>query len=153
MRKLTDEIIRFFQHQNFVIVSTVDKNGFAHSSCKGIVKIDKDGQAYLLDAYKARTYRNLRRNPYLNITAIDEHKFIGYCLKGRATLVSKSKLDADMLEAWENRITGRLTQRLLKNIHGEKGHLRHPEALLPKPKYLIAMEIEEIVDLTPPQLK
>jgi general stress protein 26 len=153
MKKLTNEIIEFFRRQNFVIVSTIDKNGFAHSSCKGIVSIDKRGYAYLLDAYKAKTYHNLKRNPYLNITAIDEHKFVGYCLKGKAEILPKSKFDSDILEAWENKITSRLTHRLLKNIHGEKGHPRHPEAILPKPKYMIIMEIEDIVDLTPKHLK
>lgn len=30
---------------------------------------------------------------------------------------------------------------------------QHPEALLPKPEYMIVMEVEEIIDLTPKHLK
>lgn len=153
MKKLSEEIVRFFQDQGCVIVSTIDGSGFAHSACKGIVKIDHKGQVYLLDLYSGTTHENLQKNPHISITAIDEHKFTGYCLKGKVQLHPAEKLEPDIIKAWEDRITSRLTQRLLKNIREEKGHPRHPEVLLPQPKYLIVMDVEEIADLTPHHLK
>jgi len=101
----------------------------------------------------AKTYENLKRNPCISITAIDEHKFIGYCLKGKAEIVSDGGLKSNIIKAWDSRITSRLTRRLLKNIREEKGHLRHPEILLPKPEYMIAIGVEEIIDLTPYHFK
>lgn len=136
-----------------MVVSTIDKNGLVHNACKGIVKIERCGRIYLLDVYRARTHENLKCSPYISITAFDEHKFIGYCLKGKAEILSQQELKPELLKAWEDRITSRLTQRLLRNIHEEKGHPKHPEVLLPKPEYLIVMEVEEIVDLTPHHLK
>jgi predicted pyridoxine 5'-phosphate oxidase superfamily flavin-nucleotide-binding protein len=153
MKKLSDEIMHFFQNQGYVVVSTIDKGGSVHNACKGIVKINRNGSVYLLDLYKARTYENLRQNPYISITAVDEHKFMGYCLKGKALILPEEKVHSRIIKAWEDRIISRLTHRLLKNIHEEKGHPRHPEVLLPKPEYMIAMEVEEIVDLTPHHLK
>lgn len=153
MKRLTDEIMQFFHSQGFVIVSTLDKDGSLHSSCKGIVKINKSDVVYLLDLYRARTYDNLKKNPHISITAVDEHKFRGYCLKGKAKIIKIDKLKNHIIKAWEDRITSRITRRLLKNMREEKGHPRHPEALLPKPEYLIAMKIEEIVDLTPHHIK
>jgi len=149
MKKLSREIINFFQHQGFVIVCTIDKDGRPHASCKGIVKIKPDGKIYLLDLYKKRTYSNLKRNHRINITAVDEHRFKGYCLKGRAKIIAGNNLALEIITAWESRITTRITQRLLKNLREEKGHPRHPEALLPKPEYMIEMEVDEIVDLAP----
>jgi len=153
MKKLKPEIIQFFQNQGCVVVSTLDHKGFSHSSCKGIVKIGAGGKIYLLDLYHAETYRNLKRNPRISITAFDEHKFRGYCLKGKAKIIRKDKLKPEIIKAWEDRITSRITQGLLKNIREERGHPAHPEALLPKPKYLIVMNVETVVDLTPPVLK
>ncbi len=153
MKKLSDEIIHFFRDQGCVIVSTIDKNGFPHSSCKGIVKINRNGRIYLLDLYRAGTYENLKRDSHISITAIDEHKFMGYCLKGRAGIIPEEELKSHIIRAWEARITSRLTQRLLKNIREEKGHPKHPEILMPKPEYMIAVEVEEIIDLTPQHLK
>jgi predicted pyridoxine 5'-phosphate oxidase superfamily flavin-nucleotide-binding protein len=149
MQKLTDEIVHFFQHQNFVIVSTIDASGYPHNSCKGIVEIDAVGRVYLLDLYQGQTRKNLENNPLISLTVVDEHKFIGYCLKGRARIVAQEEITPQLTRAWEEKITGRLTHRLIKNIHGEKGHAQHPEALLPKPEYLIEVDVEEVVDLSP----
>ncbi len=153
MKKLSDEIVHFFQNQGYVVVSTIDKNGFPHNACKGIIKINARGRIYLLDLYKANTFENLVRSPNISITAIDEHKFIGFCLKGRAAIVPQEKIQPQIIKAWEDRITSRLTRRVLKNIREEKGHPKHPEVLLPKPQYLIAVNIQEVIDLTPHHLK
>ncbi len=153
MKRLHDDIIQFFQDQSFVIVSTIDKHGSPHSSCKGIVKIKPQGLIYLLDLYRAKTYENLRQNPHISITAVDEHRFIGYCLKGRARIISDRNLGPGIMKAWERRLTTRITRRIIKNIQGDKGHSRQVEALLPKPAYLIVMQVSEIIDLTPHQIK
>jgi len=91
MKKLSDAIIQFFRSQGCVIVSTIGKDGFPHSSCKGIIKINPNGRVYLLDLYRARTYENLKQNSRISITAIDEHKFIGYCLKGKAEMLPEGE--------------------------------------------------------------
>lgn len=150
---IPDQVVQFFHSQNFVIVSTRDKNGGLHSSCKGIVRIAGNGKVYLLDLYKGRTSENLKQNPNISITAVDEHKFRGWCLKGKARIAAKREFDSGLMADWKKKIASRITHRLLKNIHGEKGHPRHPEAQFPKPEYLIEMKAEEIVDLIPRGLK
>ena len=147
MNRLGAEIIRFLRNQSFVIVSTIDRNGSPHNSCKGIVKINRSGFIFLLDLYKGRTFRNLKRNPRLSITAVDEHRFMGYCLKGKASIITGEKLKSQTIMAWEKRITRRITQRVIKNIQEERQHSGHPEALLPKPKYLIVMKVRKVIDL------
>ncbi len=151
--QIPESVIQFLETQGFVIVSTIDDKGYAHSACKDIIKVTGGGKVFLLDAYHAQTYKNLIRNPLVSITAVNEHKFNGFCLKGKARLIIKEELTDDIVKIWEDRIASRLAQRLLKNIHEEKGHKAHPEALLPDPKYMIEIDIEEIVDLTPKHLK
>ena len=151
--KLSDELVHFLHRQGHTVISTIDEDGSIHNSCKGIVEIDKEGNIYLLDLYKQRTYENLKNNNHITLTVVDEHKFEGYCLKGKATIVDEKKVPSKTIEAWEKKITGRISQRILKNVHGQKGHPKHPEMLLPKPEYLIMMEIDKIVDLTPQILK
>lgn len=153
MKKLAREIVNFFQNQNFTIISTIDKFGSPHNSCKGIVKISPSGRIYILDLYKSKTFENLRDNPNISITAVDGHIFKGYCLKGKAKIIGSDKLKPDIFKAWEDRINSRITQRVLKNIRGEKGHSHHPEVRMPKPRYMILMEVKKIVDLTPHKLK
>jgi len=153
MKILTEDIIHFFQRQGFVIVSTVDANQCPHNSCKGIVHMDADGSIYLLDLYKNKTYENLKANPRISITAVDEHKFNGYCLKGRARLIPDKKIKSHIIKAWEDKITGRVTRRVLKELREGEGHPRYPEISLPKPEYMIVMKVEEVIDLAPHPLK
>ena len=153
MIKLSDEIIHFFQRQDFVIVSTIDENGSPHNACKGVLYLDPKGKVYLLDVYLEDTHSNMERNPKISITAVEGHKFRGYCLKGQAQLLENAQLTPEVIKAWEEKITARISKRLLRNLHGEEGHPKHPEALLPDPKYIFILNVEEIIDLTPRHLK
>lgn len=150
---IAPDIVHFFHNQHFTIISTIDEKGYPHNSCKGIVEIDELGRVYLLDLYMARTYKNLKKNQLISITAVDEHKFIGYSLKGKAVIIPKNKADKRILKLWEGKITSRISHRLLRNMQGERGHKTHPEALLPMPTYLIAVDIDEIIDLVPGHIK
>lgn len=151
--KLTDEIIHFLNKQNYTVISTVDQDGSIHNSCKGIVQIDEKGHIYLLDLYKQRTYENLKRDSNISLTVVDEHKFKGYSLKGKAEIISEENIKPEILSAWDKKISGRISHRILQNIKGERGHGSHPEVLLPNPEYIIEMRVEKIVDLTPHKLK
>ena len=153
MVKLDNEVYDFFSRQGFVVVSTLDKDGSIHNACKGIVEIDKSGKIYLLDLYQQRTLQNLKNNQQISITAVDEHSFSGYCLKGKGRVVGINQITPQINLAWEEKISSRISQRIIKNIRGEPGHPRHPEANLPKPVYMILIEVKEIVDLTPGHIK
>ncbi len=152
--KLSDDIFRFFQKQRFVIVSTIcRRTGKPHNSCKGIVHMTKDGVIYLMDLYRWQTFANLKENSNISITAVDEHRFRGWSLKGRAKIIAGSKLKQDIIRAWDTRLTARITHRVIKNMEDVKGHGRHPEAQLPRPEYMIVMTVDEIVDLVPRHVK
>ena len=153
MKRLNDEIINFFRAQGFVIVTSVDPDGTPHAACKGIVRISRDGRVYLLDLYLKRTFANLQSRPAISITAVDEHHFAGYCLKGRATIVPIKQLRPQIAKTWDQKITERITNRILKNLRAEPGHASHPEAQLPRPEYLIVVDVNDIVDLSPAHLK
>jgi general stress protein 26 len=150
--KPSDEIIHFLSRQHYTVVSTVDATGSVHNSCKGIVDIDASGYIYLLDLYKQRTYKNLKSNSNISLTAVDEHQFRGYSLKGKARIISEDKIRPEIMAAWDKKIAGRISHRIIKNIKGEKGHKRHPEILLPKPEYIIEMKVDKVVDLAPQKL-
>ena len=153
MQQIPTGVIDFLRTQGFVIVSSIDKNGFPHSSCKDIVKIDSSGKIYLIDVYYGLTAENIRNNPRVSISAVDEHKFIGFCLKGKAKIMLDDEISQEFIKSWEDNITSRLTKRLLNNLAQDKSRAHHPEASLPRPKQLISIEVEEIVNLAPQYLK
>ncbi len=161
MRQIPEPIIDFLHTQSFVIISSLDEHGFPHSSCKDIVKIEPIGQVYLVDVYHGMTAANIKRNPHVSISAVDEHKFIGYCLKGTARLIPEN-ISQEIIKTWEDKITSRLAKRLLRNLSSDKllsnlsedkGRAHHPEASLPLPKHIILIEVEQVVDLAPFNLR
>ena len=153
MVKLAQEVIDFFHKQGFVIVSTLDSRGRIHCSAKGIAGIEEKGEIYLIDVYRAQTFNNLNNNPTISITAVNEHEFKGYTLKGEGKIVEREKIKSHIIKSWEQRVIDRISKRVIKNVQRDKGSSTHPESRFPHPQYLIEMEVQEIVNLAPAHLK
>lgn len=153
MKELSTDIIQLFEKQGFGIISTLDKAGRIHCSVKGIVGIEKDGKVYVMDLYKETTFKNIQRNPIVSITAVDDNEFIGFTLKGKAKIVEREKIEDRIIKEWEDQVIQRISKRVIKNIRRARKHLSVPEALFPLPQYLIEVDVEDIVDLTPSSLK
>ncbi len=152
MKKIPDKVSKLLKDQGYVIVSTLDKDGNIHCSAKGVIDT-KEAEVYLIDLYKKDTYANLQRNPTLSITAVDEDQFIGFTLKGRATIVKRDKVEDKSIQQWEKKIIGRISKRVIRNVKKDKSSTKHPEAKFPVPEYLIKMKVDQIIDLTPTHLK
>ncbi|MCM8773894.1 MAG: pyridoxamine 5'-phosphate oxidase family protein [Candidatus Omnitrophica bacterium] len=152
MKSLNRDVVNFFERQGFVIVSTINPYGKIHCSAKGIVDIDEKGLIYIIDLYLGRTFNNLKNNPTISITAIDEHLFIGYTLIGKAKIVEGEKINSNIIMNWEERLIKRISKRVIRNIKDDRKNNLHPESHFPTPKYLIEMEVEDVVDLTPRDL-
>ncbi|MDD5584609.1 MAG: pyridoxamine 5'-phosphate oxidase family protein [Candidatus Omnitrophica bacterium] len=154
MKQLSSDIIHFLEKQGFVVISTLDASGNSiHCSAKGIVGIEKQGKVYLIDLYRAKTFQNLMRNPAVSLTAVDEHHFMGFTLKGKAQVVESDKIQNHTIKKWEERVIQRISKRVIKNVRENRQSSTHPEARFPAPQYLIVMTVEEIVDLAPKHLK
>ncbi|MBU0503618.1 MAG: pyridoxamine 5'-phosphate oxidase family protein [Candidatus Omnitrophota bacterium] len=153
MAQLPREVVAFFLQQHFVIVTTIDRQGRLHNSCKGIVDIAPDGKVYLLDLYMKNTFNNLKARPDISVTAVEEHEFRGYSIKGRGSIVKRDDLSPKIISKWDELLTQRISQRIIKNIHNGKAQKQHPEALLPKPAYMVLVKVEEVVDLSPQHIK
>ena len=153
MKELSPDLISFFKKQGFVIVSTLDEAGRIHCSTKGIVAIEKEGKVHLIDLYRENTFKNLKLNPTISITAVDEDNFIGFSLKGKAKVVERENLEMHIIVEWENRVIERISKRVIKDIKKGKKPSIPPESLFPQLQYLIEVDVEDIVDLAPADLK
>ncbi len=151
--KLKREIVRLFEKQGFVIVSTIDDKGRIHCSAKGIVGIDEGGKVFVIDLYKYRTYKNLKKNSTVSITAVDENNFAGFTLQGDAKIVPREEIEEHIVQEWEKRIVRRISTRIIKSVQSDAKTRSHFEAELPThPKYLIEIDVKNIIDLSPPNL-
>ena len=64
-------------------------------------------------------------------------------------IVEREKIRGSLIAEWEERVIHRISKRVIKHIQKEKKDSHHPETLFPPPQYLIEVNVENIVDLTP----
>lgn len=149
--KISDDIIKFFEQQGGVIVSTLDPRGRIHASIKGIVGIRNSEKIFLVDLYLYRTFCNLKKHPTISLTAIDDHRFKGYCLQGKAKIIPREKIRKQILEEWEKRVLQRISKRISRSVRSGRKSKKHYEAHLPiHPKYLIEVRVTNVINLAPP---
>lgn len=149
--KISDDIIRFFEQQGGVIVSTINPRGRIHASIKGLVCIKNSEKIFLVDLYLYRTFCNLKKHPVISLTAMDEHRFKGYCLQGKAKIIPREKINKHILEEWEKKVLQRISKRISASVRSGQKSKRHYEAHLPiHPKYLIEVRILNVINLAPP---
>jgi len=145
------DIIKFFEKQDTVIVSTIDSAGRIHCSVKGIISAESNEYIFLIDLYLYRTFRNLKKNPVISITALDEHLFKGYTLQGEAEIIHRDKMHESVFEEWERRVVLRISKRVARNVsRGIKADTHHEAHLPVHPQYLIKVSVKNIIDLKPP---
>lgn len=149
--ELPDHVLHFLRKQGVVIISTLDDKGHIHCSAKGIVGIEKEGKVFVIDLYLHKTFNNLKKNNTVSITAVDEDRFVGYSLQGKAKIVLREDMKEHIVSKWEERILKRITERITKSVQSGEKSKAHFEAKLPRhPKYLIEIDVENIIDLSPP---
>ncbi|MFH1459012.1 MAG: pyridoxamine 5'-phosphate oxidase family protein [Candidatus Omnitrophota bacterium] len=151
--KLSQAHQAFFKKQNDVIVCSLTSNSEIHCSVKNIIHIDAQGAIYLVDLYQIRTFANLKENPTVSITAIDEHLFIGYTIQGQAEIIEKNNIPDEILDKWEEKVTQKISKRFVHNLQNAKQAMHHPESAFPQPKCIIKINVDNIIDLTPEHLK
>jgi len=147
-------VIDFFERQGFAIVSTLDQHGAIHCSAKGIISIEKSGKILIADLYLHQTHNNLQNNPTVSLTGVDEHNFRGYTMQGYGRIIARENISERLLEAWESRIISRMSHRVIKGVQARTKSKGHFEASLPpQPQYVMEIDVEKIIDLTPPAMR
>jgi uncharacterized pyridoxamine 5'-phosphate oxidase family protein len=151
--RIHDDIIHFLCTQGYVILSTIDEKGHIHCSAKGIVGIEQD-KVYIIDLFKNQTYRNLQKDDRISITAVNEHQFKGFTLQGHGKIIMHKDIEDHIVKKWEDKVIKRISARMIRGVQKGVKSVKHHEAHLPDlPKYLIEVDVDNIIDLAPPACK
>jgi len=149
--QLPKKIFKFFQSQEEVFVATMDPDGRIHGSIKGIVGLEEECRIFIVDLYSRQTYRNLKKDPRVSISAMDKKNFMGYTVQGQARIVPRQDIPEHIMAQWEERIIQRISKRVVQGVRAQAKQDRHHEAHLPAhPQYLIEINVEATIDLAPP---
>jgi len=147
MKRIPKSLIKFIEKQHLVLMSTVNKSGVPNTSPKGVAMIESKGKIYVIDLYFRKTWRNLKHNKHVTLCCYDERHFRGYQFKGVATAHKLSDKHDPLVRLWRKKISSRITHRVIENLRFEK-KTHHHEAHFPPPKYIIKVDVKEIISLT-----
>ena len=87
MAIITDDMRRIVQATRLCFVATVDEDGTPNLSPKSSLMVYDDDHLLFANIASPNTVRNLRRNPAIEINAIDIFARRGYRFKGTANMV------------------------------------------------------------------
>ncbi len=143
----TRSIINFLRSQRFLFIGTSDKRGRPHTSAKPLLKIS-DNYIYLVDFVVGRTYKNIKRNPKVSLSAVDIEKAIGYQLYGSAEVVDKGEEFRRLSGEMSSKQVKLATERVIQGVRKSTSSL--VDALISlKTVSILKIRIKEIGQIKP----
>ncbi|MBN2482755.1 MAG: pyridoxamine 5'-phosphate oxidase family protein [Candidatus Omnitrophica bacterium] len=147
-RKLfTKEIMDFLRRQVFLFIGTSDKRGRPHTSAKPLLKIE-DNYIYLVDFVVGRTYKNIKRNPKISLSAVDMNKVIGYQLYGRAEVIDKGDVFRQLSGEMNSKQVRLATERVIQGVRKSTRSLVD-ELISLKTVSILKIRIKEVSQIKP----
>ena len=87
MTKIPQEIQEFIKGK-MAWVATASRDGIPNATPKGTVQVIDDEHLVFADLFSLKTRENLKANPKVAVTVLDEKSYKGYQLKGSAELLT-----------------------------------------------------------------
>jgi len=97
MTKIPQEIQEFIKGK-MAWVSTASSDGIPNATPKGTVQVIDDEHLVFADLFSCKTRENLKTNPKVAVTVVDEKSFKGYQLKGSAELLTAGPIFDQVVE-------------------------------------------------------
>lgn len=143
---LLKEYLPFLSRGKFVNVATCNKERMPNVAPKLIAKVDKN-IIYLVDYVIGMTYANLRTNPRVSLSFVDERTLTGYQLNGTVKVIASGLEFKALSEEFQQIKTSFTVERILYHVRaGEKtsdSHIHMPEKFV-----ILKVRVFEIVEIS-----
>ncbi len=100
-------------------VASCDLQKKPNSAAKMLVSVEEPNQVYFLDFPHNQTYENIKVNPQLSISFMDDAAFTGYRLTGTAEILEKGSEFEVAKRRWSKRLIAYEADRIVKRITGQ----------------------------------
>ena len=143
---ITEAIKKILRGKVFVYVATADLDGKPSVAPKFLVKIDKNF-LYLADYVIGKTLENLKINPAVSVSFMDNENLMGYKLDGAVTLVSSGPEFDAVIEEVQRRKVSFTAERVIQGVQRGKRHDKF-EVALPDRGIVFKVKVEEVTQIT-----
>lgn len=123
MPKITENVRKLIEKRNFVSVGTATRDGQPNSAPKLFFRA-KGNFIYLIDHVIGPTVHNIKGNPLVSVSFMDQDALEGYRLNGTAKVIERGKGYDAMLKEWNERAIKLSADRVIEAVRtGKKrGH-------------------------------
>lgn len=142
---------QFLEHKNglkVISVASASPEGTPNSAPKMLVDVRRPNQVLFLEYQFTRTYSNLRANPKLSLSFMDDDAFTGYRLTGRAEVLAVGAEYEAARKNWEKRLVSYEADRIVKRVTGQYS-TRQAENTLPRDFVIVKFTAEEAAIVKP----
>ena len=101
MTKIPPEIQEFIKGK-LAWVATASPDGMPNGTPKGTLKLIDDQHLVFADLFSRKTRENLKANPKVAITVVDEQSYEGYQFKGTAELLTSGPIFDQVADQMRN---------------------------------------------------
>lgn len=115
------EFRKLLHKVQFLHVATVSRDGQPNAVPKLILTVDDDA-VYLVDCTIGKTWENLRRDPKVSLSFVDEESLKGYQINGNAVVLESEKITPELRKLLEEKEVALTVKRILSGIHTKKKH-------------------------------
>ncbi len=144
--QLLQKFMPFLSKGKFVNVATCNNERMPNVSPKLVAKFEKN-MLYLVDYVMGSTYVNIKENPRVSLSFVDESTLTGYQLNGTSTVLESGPEYAALVEEFHQIQTDFTVQRILYNVRS--GGKSNPAALpMPDRFAILKVRVIEIVEIT-----
>ena len=130
----------------FVSVATSDLKGNPNSSYKLLIKIEGD-HFYLFDYPVWRTWQNVKQNPKVAISLMDDRHLRCYKMNGTAEILEEGPAYDSLREEIETRRTNITVKHIVEAVHNDKDYKQFEDALSDK-FVLYKVKVEKLDEMT-----
>lgn len=118
---LTKEIIKILEKREFVSVATCDFDGRPNAAPKFLLRVDGD-TIYLVDYSIGMTWQNIKINPRVSLSFIDNSTLQGYQLNGPVRLVDKGAEFKKLCNEMQDKTIRLTAQHIIEEVRGGSKH-------------------------------
>jgi predicted pyridoxine 5'-phosphate oxidase superfamily flavin-nucleotide-binding protein len=145
-KNLLENYLPFLSKGKFVNVATCNLERMPNVAPKPIAKT-KDNIIYLVDYVIGSTYANLKENPRVSISFVDDKTLTGYQLNGTVSIIDKGPEFEALSEEFQQIKTDFTVERILFNLRTGKKTMA-TELSLPEKFIILKIKVIEIVEIS-----
>ena len=139
-------ILFLLEKTDFINVATCGRSLKPSGAFKFLLKIEGNN-IYLVDFAKARTWHNVKKNPFVSLSILDNDTLIDYQLNGDVEIIEGGELFAKLDEELDKKEITFATKRVIESVRRQKKY--KAEIPLAEKIVILKVEIKEVIELGP----